>query len=212
VEVDPDRPVLVDKYLDRAIELDVDALRDQQGNVVICGIMEHIEQVCGAAGARRCMAGGVAGAWRARACTGMPRRCARPRAGGVDGVAPHAARGGGLRVCRALGLLLTQRRAWRTTTPQAGVHSGDSACSIPTQSIPTTTLNTIREWTKQVAEALKVVGLINIQYAIQVCCCCCCSGGGGGGGGGVCCAAGFCHTSCGTGACGHMPRTPLPMH
>lgn len=45
VEVDPDKPVLVDKYLDRAIELDVDALCDKDGNVVICGIMEHIEQV-----------------------------------------------------------------------------------------------------------------------------------------------------------------------
>ncbi len=51
---------------------------------------------------------------------------------------------------------------------QAGVHSGDSACTIPTQSIPTTTLNTIRDWTHKVAEALGVVGLINIQYAIQV--------------------------------------------
>lgn len=51
---------------------------------------------------------------------------------------------------------------------QAGVHSGDSACSIPTQSIPSTTLNTIREWTFKVAKALNVVGLINIQYAIQV--------------------------------------------
>lgn len=45
VEVDPDRPVLVDKYLDRAIEMDVDALCDKEGNVTICGIMEHIEQV-----------------------------------------------------------------------------------------------------------------------------------------------------------------------
>lgn len=44
VEVDPDRPVLVDKYLDRADELDVDALCDKEGNVVICGIMQHIEQ------------------------------------------------------------------------------------------------------------------------------------------------------------------------
>lgn len=52
---------------------------------------------------------------------------------------------------------------------QAGVHSGDSACSIPTQSIPSLTLRTIREWTVKVAKALKVVGLINIQYAIQVC-------------------------------------------
>lgn len=44
VEVDPERPVLVDKYLDRADELDVDALADKDGNVVICGIMQHIEQ------------------------------------------------------------------------------------------------------------------------------------------------------------------------
>jgi hypothetical protein len=51
---------------------------------------------------------------------------------------------------------------------QAGVHSGDSACSLPTQTIPTTTLNTIRDWTFKVAKALNVVGLINIQYAIQV--------------------------------------------
>jgi hypothetical protein len=47
VEVDTDKPVLVDKYLDRAVELDVDALCDQEGNIVICGIMEHIEQVRG---------------------------------------------------------------------------------------------------------------------------------------------------------------------
>jgi len=78
----------------RAIELDVDALRDTQGNIVICGIMEHIEQ--------------------------------------------------------------------------AGIHSGDSACSIPTQSIPEETLAVIRKWTHEVAEALGVVGLINIQYAVQV--------------------------------------------
>jgi len=44
VEVDPERPVLVDKYLDQATELDVDALCDSFGNVVIGGIMEHIEQ------------------------------------------------------------------------------------------------------------------------------------------------------------------------
>jgi carbamoyl-phosphate synthase large subunit len=45
--VDSERPVLVDKYLDRADELDVDALCDKDGNVVITGIMQHIEQVCG---------------------------------------------------------------------------------------------------------------------------------------------------------------------
>lgn len=44
VEVDTDKPVLVDKYLDRATELDVDALCDKDGNAVICGIMEHIEK------------------------------------------------------------------------------------------------------------------------------------------------------------------------
>lgn len=93
VEVDPDRPVLVDKYLDRADELDVDALADKDGNVVICGIMQHIEQ--------------------------------------------------------------------------AGVHSGDSACSIPPQTISPECLATIREWTPKLAKALKVVGLINIQYAVQ---------------------------------------------
>lgn len=93
VEVDPERPVLVDKYLDRADELDVDALADADGNVVICGIMQHIEQ--------------------------------------------------------------------------AGVHSGDSACSIPPQTISAECLATIRDWTPKLAKALGVVGLINIQYAVQ---------------------------------------------
>ena len=92
VEVDPEKPVLVDKYLNNATELDVDALCDKDGNVVIAGIMEHIEQ--------------------------------------------------------------------------AGVHSGDSACSIPTQTIPESSLATIRDWTPKVAKRLGVVGLINIQYAV----------------------------------------------
>lgn len=93
VEVDPDRPVLVDKYLDRADELDVDALADKDGNVVICGIMQHIEQ--------------------------------------------------------------------------AGVHSGDSACSIPPQTISEDCLAVIRDWTPKIARELNVCGLINIQYAVQ---------------------------------------------
>lgn len=93
VEVDPDRPVLIDKYLDRADELDVDALADKDGNVVICGIMQHIEQ--------------------------------------------------------------------------AGVHSGDSACSIPPQTISEDCLAVIRDWTPKIAKELGVVGLINIQYAVQ---------------------------------------------
>jgi len=92
VEVDPEKPVLVDKYLSNATELDVDALCDAEGNVVISGILEHFEQ--------------------------------------------------------------------------AGVHSGDSACSIPTQTIPESSLATIREWTPKVAKRLGVIGLINIQYAV----------------------------------------------
>ena len=92
VEVDEDRPVLVDKYLQDATEIDCDALCDKDGNVVIAGIMEHIEQ--------------------------------------------------------------------------AGVHSGDSACSLPTQTIPESALATIREWTPKLAKRLGVIGLINIQYAV----------------------------------------------
>ncbi|KAM7263603.1 hypothetical protein ACFE04_001286 [Oxalis oulophora] len=92
VKVDPDRPVLIDKYLSDAIEIDVDTLSDQLGNVVIGGIMEHIEQ--------------------------------------------------------------------------AGVHSGDSACMIPTQTIPSSCLDTIRSWTEKLAKSLKVIGLMNCQYAI----------------------------------------------
>ena len=45
LQLDSERPVLVDKYLDRADELDVDALCDKDGNVTITGIMQHIEQV-----------------------------------------------------------------------------------------------------------------------------------------------------------------------
>jgi carbamoyl-phosphate synthase large subunit len=92
VEVDPERPVLVDKYLNNATELDVDAICDAEGNVVIAGIMEHIEQ--------------------------------------------------------------------------AGVHSGDSACSLPTQTISAASLAEIRDWTPKVAKRLGVIGLINIQYAV----------------------------------------------
>ncbi|KAK4483533.1 hypothetical protein RD792_010730 [Penstemon davidsonii] len=92
VEVDPERPVLVDKYLSDAIEIDIDALADSHGNVVIGGIMEHIEQ--------------------------------------------------------------------------AGVHSGDSACTIPTKTVSPSCLETIRSWTTKLAKRLKVCGLMNCQYAI----------------------------------------------
>ncbi|KAL1561171.1 carbamoyl-phosphate synthase (glutamine-hydrolyzing) [Salvia divinorum] len=92
VKVDPDRPVLVDKYLSDAIEIDIDALADSYGNVVIGGIMEHIEQ--------------------------------------------------------------------------AGVHSGDSACMLPTQTVSSSCLETIRSWTTKLAKRLNVCGLMNCQYAI----------------------------------------------
>ncbi|MGG6295764.1 carbamoyl-phosphate synthase large subunit [Leptolyngbya sp. AN02str] len=93
VQVEPDHPILVDQYLENAIEVDVDAIADASGNVVIGGIMEHIEQ--------------------------------------------------------------------------AGIHSGDSACSIPTVTLSPETLETIRTWTTKLAKALNVIGLMNVQYAIQ---------------------------------------------
>ena len=93
VQVEPDHPILIDKFLENAIEVDVDALTDATGQVVIGGIMEHIEQ--------------------------------------------------------------------------AGIHSGDSACSLPTVSLGEEVLQVIREWTTQLAKALKVVGLMNIQFAVQ---------------------------------------------
>lgn len=92
VEVDPERPVLVDKYLADACEIDVDSLTDSKGSVVIGGIMEHIEQ--------------------------------------------------------------------------AGVHSGDSACSIPTETVSPACLSIIRSWTSKLAKRLGVCGLMNCQYAI----------------------------------------------
>ncbi|MEY2985541.1 MAG: carbamoyl-phosphate synthase, pyrimidine-specific, large chain, partial [Cyanobacteriota bacterium] len=93
VQIEPDHPILIDKFLENAIEVDVDSLTDKTGNVVIGGIMEHIEE--------------------------------------------------------------------------AGIHSGDSACSIPFTSLSDGVLATIRQWTEQLAKALDVVGLMNIQYAVQ---------------------------------------------
>jgi carbamoyl-phosphate synthase large subunit len=93
VQVEPDHPVLIDQYLENAVEVDVDALSDQDGNVVIGGLMEHIEP--------------------------------------------------------------------------AGIHSGDSACCLPTVSLGESALHTIREWSKALARALKVKGLINLQFAVQ---------------------------------------------
>lgn len=92
VQVEPEHPILIDRFLENAIEVDVDAIADHTGQVVIGGIMEHIEQ--------------------------------------------------------------------------AGIHSGDSACSLPTISLPTSVLDKIRTWTVQLAKALKVIGLMNIQFAV----------------------------------------------
>lgn len=93
VQVEPDHPILIDQYLENAIEVDVDAIADATGNVVIGGIMEHIEQ--------------------------------------------------------------------------AGIHSGDSACSLPSVSLSPAVLDQIRTWTIGLAKALKVIGLMNIQFACQ---------------------------------------------
>ena len=92
VRVSNTHPVLIDRYLDNAKELDVDAVSDGE-SVLIGGIMEHIEQ--------------------------------------------------------------------------AGVHSGDSACVIPTQTLSKEIIDTIRDYTRKIALSLHVVGLINIQYAVH---------------------------------------------
>jgi carbamoyl-phosphate synthase large subunit len=87
-----DRPVLVDRFLEDATEVDVDALCDGD-DVLIAGVMEHIEE--------------------------------------------------------------------------AGVHSGDSSCVLPPQSLPEDNVRTIEDYTVRLAKALRVIGLMNVQYAIQ---------------------------------------------
>ncbi len=87
-----ERPVLIDRFLENAVEIDVDALCDQNGEVLIGGIMEHIEE--------------------------------------------------------------------------AGVHSGDSSCVLPAATLSLEHVETIREYTVRLARALRVVGLMNVQYAI----------------------------------------------
>jgi carbamoyl-phosphate synthase large subunit len=91
VEISPERPILIDKFLVNAIEAEADAISDGT-DVLIPAVMEHIEL--------------------------------------------------------------------------AGIHSGDSACVIPPVSIPEKCLATIREYTERIARRLKVVGLMNMQYAI----------------------------------------------
>jgi carbamoyl-phosphate synthase large subunit len=87
------RPVLVDRFLEDAIEVDVDAIRDAEGEVLIGGIMEHVEE--------------------------------------------------------------------------AGVHSGDSACMLPPVNLSPDTLDILTDFTKRIAEALDVRGLINVQFAVK---------------------------------------------
>ncbi|KGQ20213.1 Carbamoyl-phosphate synthase large chain [Lysobacter dokdonensis DS-58] len=93
VKVSNDSPVLLDRFLDNAVEVDVDIIADQDGNVLIGGVMEHIEE--------------------------------------------------------------------------AGVHSGDSSCSLPPYSLSAQTQDRLREQVIALAKALKVVGLMNTQFAIQ---------------------------------------------
>jgi carbamoyl-phosphate synthase large subunit len=93
VKVSNDSPVLLDRFLNDAIECDVDCLRDPEGKTFIGGVMEHIEQ--------------------------------------------------------------------------AGVHSGDSACSLPPYSLSAKTVTELKRQSAAMAEALNVVGLMNVQFAIQ---------------------------------------------
>jgi carbamoyl-phosphate synthase large subunit len=87
-----ERPVLIDRFLEDATEVDVDAIRDHTGEVLIGGVMEHVEE--------------------------------------------------------------------------AGVHSGDSACAIPPQTLPRWVVEVIESYTTSIANALDVRGLINVQYAV----------------------------------------------
>ena len=93
VDASPEHPVLIDRFLEDAFELDVDAVADATGAVVIGGVMEHIEE--------------------------------------------------------------------------AGIHSGDSSCVVPPYLVAERHLTTIRDYTRRVARALKVVGLVNAQFAIK---------------------------------------------
>ncbi len=93
VQVSGDSPVLIDQYLSRATEVDVDALCDDAGQVFVAGVMEHIEE--------------------------------------------------------------------------AGVHSGDSACSLPPFSLKPETIAELKRQTEAMARALQVRGLMNVQFAIE---------------------------------------------
>ena len=93
MDVSTNNTILIDQYLENAIELDVDLIRDSKGNVFIAGIMEHIEE--------------------------------------------------------------------------AGIHSGDSACSLPPFSIDKTIEDQIIKWVTDIANKINVVGLMNTQLALK---------------------------------------------
>jgi carbamoyl-phosphate synthase large subunit len=93
VSASPGHPILIDKFLEDAVELDVDAVADATGAVVIGGIMEHIEE--------------------------------------------------------------------------AGIHSGDSSCVIPPFKVIDRHVELVRDYTRRIARELKVVGLMNAQFAIK---------------------------------------------
>lgn len=88
-----ERPVLVDRFLEDATEVDVDSIRDATGAFVIGGIMEHVEE--------------------------------------------------------------------------AGVHSGDSACVLPPYSLSAETMSVLADYSRRIADALGVIGLLNVQYAVK---------------------------------------------
>ncbi|WP_430780224.1 carbamoyl-phosphate synthase large subunit [Actinoplanes sp. G11-F43] len=92
-EISPDHPVLVDRFLDDAIEIDVDALCDATGEVYLGGVMEHIEE--------------------------------------------------------------------------AGIHSGDSACSLPPITLAASHIAEVRRYTESLARGIGVRGLMNVQYALK---------------------------------------------
>ncbi|MFC0409260.1 carbamoyl-phosphate synthase large subunit [Roseomonas elaeocarpi] len=93
VKVSGENPILIDQYLSDAIEVDVDCIADEAGNVYVAGVMEHIEE--------------------------------------------------------------------------AGIHSGDSACSLPPYSLSPAVITELKAETEAMARALKVKGLMNVQYAVK---------------------------------------------
>jgi carbamoyl-phosphate synthase large subunit len=92
-DVSVERPVLIDRFLEDAIEVDVDAVRDTSGEVLVAGVMEHVEE--------------------------------------------------------------------------AGVHSGDSACALPPQTLPPQVVAVLEGHTRAIAESLGVIGLLNVQFAVK---------------------------------------------